>query len=367
MDNKVGIGVIGTGFARRVQIPAFRTCPNAEIVSVASASLENARGTAEEFGIGHFSDDWRETALHVDVHLVCITTPPKLHREMVLFALEHGKHVLCEKPMAMNVAEAEEMADAARLSSRLAIIDHELRFLPGRRVAREMLGKGAIGEVRHAKAIFQAPHRGDPAIPWNWWSDAEMGGGALGAIGSHIIDSFHWFLGAAVTEVFCQLHAHIRERADKSGTVRAVTADDQANMILRFDDSDLVSGATGLVSISMTESPGFRNRVEFYGPEGTLRVDHRGEVFLAKTGDTGFIEIAVDLGAPVDGVADTGFSRGFMSFAPSIIDAIRNGRNQVDEAATFEDGLRVQRVLDASRESSSLGKTLSIGETDRFL
>src|SRR5881392_954361 len=130
MSGRVGIGIIGTGFARRVQIPAFRACKNAEIVSVASGRLENARETAEEFGVKHFTGDWRETVLHKNVDFVCITTPPSLHCEMTLVALEHGKHVLCEKPMAMNVSEAEEMLAAADAAGVMALIDHELRFQP---------------------------------------------------------------------------------------------------------------------------------------------------------------------------------------------------------------------------------------------
>src|SRR5215211_3029582 len=100
MSKKVGVAIIGTGFARKVQLPSFAACEDAELVSVASGSLDNARATAEEFGMRHLTDDWRETVSRDDVDLVCITTPPKLHLEMTLFALASGKHVLCEKPMA---------------------------------------------------------------------------------------------------------------------------------------------------------------------------------------------------------------------------------------------------------------------------
>ena len=169
MSKTVGIGIIGTGFARKVQIPAFLACENVVIASVASGSIENARATAEECGAAHFTSDWRETVSRDDVDLVCITTPPNLHREMTLAAIEHGKHILCEKPMAMNVAEASEMTAAAKDKPLLALIDHELRFQPGRSVAYKMLRNGVIGKIRHAKFVFQAPHRGDPNIPWNWW------------------------------------------------------------------------------------------------------------------------------------------------------------------------------------------------------
>lgn len=204
MKEQIGIAVIGTGFARKVQIPAFLACDGVHIASIASGSLENARATAEECGATHFTDDWRETIARDDVDLVCITTPPNLHREMTLLGIEHGKHILCEKPMAMNLAEAEEMAAAAEGKPLLALIDHELRFQPGRQIAYKMLRDGAIGKIRHVKSIFQAPHRGDPNIPWNWWSDKSVGGGALGAINSHIVDSLNWFLGSDIASVSCQ-------------------------------------------------------------------------------------------------------------------------------------------------------------------
>ena len=355
MKTPVGIGIIGTGFARRVQIPAFQKCEGAEIISVASGTIENAKATAEEFGISHFTDDWRETASRDDIDLICITTPPKLHREMTLTAIEHGKHVLCEKPMAMNAVEAREMTDAANSDGVLALIDFELRFQPGRQKAYKMLRQGAIGKIRHAKYHFQAPHRGDPKGEWNWWSDERAGGGALGAIVSHVIDSFLWFLGTDISSVFCQLQTHVKDRTDTGGTVRPVTTDDESLLILRFADGDLTTDTTGLVSVSMTEYPKYKNRIELYGTEGSIAVDQRGELFMARAGDSDWAEIEVDLGEGIAGVPDTGFSRGFMAFAPEIVEAIREGRTEIVHAATFTDGLKVQRVLDGARESASSG------------
>ncbi|MFZ1701260.1 MAG: Gfo/Idh/MocA family oxidoreductase [Pyrinomonadaceae bacterium] len=362
MRDRIGIGIIGTGFARRVQIPAFKTCEGAAVLSVASGSLDNAQGTADEFGIGHLTDDWRDTVLHPEVDLVCITTPPDLHLEVTLFALKHSKHVICEKPMAMNVAEAEEMARAAEGQPLLALIDHELRFQPGRLLAYSMLRDGAIGKVRHAKAVFQAPLRGDPGIAWNWWSDAAAGGGALGAIGSHVIDSFHWFLGADMASVFCQLQTHIKERRTRTGEVRTVTSDDEANMLLRFADGEITEDATGLVSVSMTENPKYQNTMEFYGTAGAMRVGHLGEVWIAKAGESDWTEIDVDLGDLLPGMPDTGFARAFLKFAPKIVDAIRRGETSIEHAATFADGVRVQWILDAARESNSTGRAVAVSK-----
>ena len=361
MKPKVGIGIVGTGFARRVQIPAFLASGGAYIASVASGTLANAEATASECGARHFTADWRETVSLPDVDLVCITPPPNLHREMALFAIKHGKHVLCEKPMAMNVAEAVEMTNATAGKPILALIDHELRFQPGRQVAFTMLREGVIGKVHHAKYIFQAPHRGDPNIPWNWWSDIDQGGGALGAINSHVVDSFNWFLGTDISSVFCQLQTNIKERRDAAGEMRAVTSDDEANMLLRFADSELTDDATALVSVSMTEFPKYTNRIEFYGKHGAIRVGSRGNVYMTNSEEKTWNEVAVDLGIPIEGVPDTGFSRGFMAFAPVIINAIRDARSTIEHAATFADGVRVQRILDAARESDRTGSVVLTG------
>ena len=361
MKETVGIGIIGTGFARKVQIPAFQSCDIARIVSVASGSVENARATAEEFGIPHFTDDWRQTIARDDVDLVCITTPPNLHHEMALGSVRNGKHVLCEKPMAMSADEARAMTEAAENAGVLALIDHELRFLPGRMYAYELLRQNTIGTVRHVKCHFQAPHRGDPTLPWNWWSDEGQGGGALGAIGSHVIDSFHWFLGTSISNVFCQLQSHVKQRPLSGGDMKPVTSDDESMMVLRFADGDLTSDATGLVSISMTEYPRYRHRVEFYGTKGALAVEARGEVFVAEgSAEKEWKEIGVDFGEPIPGVPDTGFSSGFTVFAPKIVDAIAAGSSEVANAATFADGLDVQRVLDAAKESNRGGHVVKL-------
>ena len=360
MTEQVGIGIIGTGFARKVQIPGFRSVDGCKVVSIASARLDNARATAEEFGVEHFTDDWRQTVARGDVDLVCITTPPVLHKEMTLFAIENGKHILCEKPMAMNIAEAEEMTEAAKKANLIAIIDHELRFLPGRQRAFTMLREGAIGKVRHAKYNFRAAYRGNPDLPWNWWSDIEQGGGALGAIDSHVIDSLLWLLDTDITSMFCQLQTHIPERRDGNGKTHKVTSDDQADMLLRFADSELTENASGLVACSMSEPPEYMNRIELFGDKGSMRIDNLGELYVGKSGETEWTRVEVD--EPIAGSPnDNGFSRGFKYIAPKIVEAIREGKDTVEGAATFADGVTVQRILDAARESDAIGSVVILG------
>src|SRR5690242_1331010 len=151
----VGIGIIGTGFARTTQIPGFRDCMGAKVVAIASGHRERAEAVAKEFGIPHVASDWHEVVAHSDVDLVSVVTPPATHMEITLAALEHRKAVLCEKPMAMNADEAKRMVEKARAANVLALIDHELRFLNSRRTMRGMLQTGAIGTVRHCNYVFR--------------------------------------------------------------------------------------------------------------------------------------------------------------------------------------------------------------------
>jgi predicted dehydrogenase len=361
MKNTVKIGFIGTGFARRVQIPSFLACEGAEIVSVASFRLENAEATAREFNIPNFTDDWQDTVSRKDVDLICVTTPPDTHFEMTMRALELGKHVLCEKPMAMNAAEAQAMLDAAQAENVLALIDHELRFQKGRQKAFEILRSGEIGKIRHAKYNFRNSSRGDENLPWTWWSDKNSGGGALGAIGSHCIDSFRWFLGAEISQIFCQLQTHIKERKDeKNGDMTEVTSDDEANLTLRFTESDLTEDATGIISISMVEYPNYQNIIEFFGTRGAIRVNFLGEIEIAKAGERDWREIPVEIGKSVEGIFDSGFPSGFMAFAPKIVEAVREGQTEIEYAATFADGLQVQKVIDAAHESNESGCAVKI-------
>ena len=363
MNQKINIGIIGTGFARKVQIPAFLNCEGAEITSVASGHRENAEQTAREFGVKHFTDDWRETIDRDDVDLICITTPPDTHYEMTIRALENGKHVLCEKPMAMSENEAREMTERAKQKNVLALIDHELRFLHGRQKAYSMIRSGEIGKIRHVKCSFRNGSRGNPDLPWNWWSDAKSGGGALGAIGSHLIDSIFWFTDAEISELFCQLQTHVKNRRhEKSGEMLAVTSDDESNLILRFAENDLTKDATGTVSVSMVEYGDYQNRMEFFGTKGALRVEHRGEIFLAEAAENEWKPIEIDLGQGIEGVPDTGFSRGFVNLAPKIIEAIQTGKTEIEHAATFADGCKVQKILDAARTSDESKCSVKISD-----
>lgn len=355
----VGIGIIGTGFARTTQIPGFRDCMGAKVVAIASRNRERAETIAKEFSIQHVADNWQELVRHPDVDLVSVVTPPSTHMEITLAALEQGKAVLCEKPMAMNAGEAALMVEKAKAAGVLALIDHELRFLNSRRVMRGMLQTGAIGSVRHGNYVFRSDYRAI-ARPWDWWSDEKMGGGALGAIGSHVVDSFRWIMSAEVTKVLGMLTTHIKERPDKAGGMRPVTTDDEAKLLFRFSDGPHTEGATGAASISVVESGKYENRLEIYGTKGALMVEETGELWRSPTGSGAWRPVQVDQDHMAQGMREGSWSRGFTAFSVAICEALRAGRNTVKDAATFEDGYRVQLALDAIRASNDSGCWVTI-------
>ena len=220
---------------------------------------------------------------------------------------------------------------------------------------RELVRRGEVGKVRHAKLTFRADSRADPNRPWNWWSDEKQGGGTLGAIGSHVIDGFRWILGTEVSEVFCNLATHIRERKDESGARREVTTDDETNMILRFSDSELTEGATGAASLSMVESGKPEHRLEIFGSRGALMVEENGRLWQSRSGEGEWKQVETDPGELAEGMRDGGWARGFTAFSRKIVEALNEGRTSVDGAATFEDGYRTQLVLDAARRSDEGG------------
>ena len=359
----VGIGIVGTGFARTTQIPGFRDCMGAKIVAVASRSRERAEAVGKEFGIEYVAHDWQDLIAHKDVDLVSIVTPPSTHMEIALAALDHRKAVVCEKPMALNAAEAARMVEKANAAGVLALIDHELRFLNSRRVMRGMLQTGAIGSVRHCNYVFRSDYRGIADRAWDWWSDEDMGGGALGAIGSHVVDSFRWMLSTEVTKVLGMLSTHIKQRPDKaSAGMRTVTTDDEAKLLFRFSDGEHTNDATGAASISVVESGKYENRMEIYGTKGALMVEETGELWRSPTGSGVWRPVEVEQDHMAQGMREGSWSRGFTAFAVAICEAMRAGRTVVKDAATFEVGYRVQLVLDALRESNESECWVTVGQ-----
>jgi predicted dehydrogenase len=341
MSNK-GVGIIGTGWGTRVQAPAFRAA-GLEVTALAGSQPAKTAQIAGDLGVAWHTADWRALLERPDLALVSIVTPPSLHREMAIAALEAGKHVVCEKPTALNAGEAEAMLAAAQAHPELlALIDHELRFLPAVRHARALITDGAIGTPRHADARFISSGRSDAAKPWTWWSDAAQGGGSLGAIGSHAIDLLRFFLGDEVQQAQGLINAFVAERTDAQGGMRAVTADDFAAATLRFTRGTIATLTAG--AVARIDEP---SSVTIYGAEGTLRFTE-GRLLHAAPG-AAFSDITPPHTVSFPEGISGDFPQGTVYIGHALHAALNGDRTATGPAATFADGLAIQRVLDAIR------------------
>lgn len=343
------VGIIGAGFARSTQAPAFQACPGVEVVSIASAHPEHAEQAARELGIPRAMQDWRELVRDPGVDLVSIVTPPHLHREMAVAAVNAGKAVLCEKPTALEAPEAEVMWMAAEQRGVLALLDHQLRFLPSRQRMREIIQSGELGTIQHARVRFRSDSRAGPGRPWDWWSDMARGGGLLGAIGSQAVDALRFLLGREPQEVLGVLATHISTRADaQTGEPRLVTSDDEVQALLNFG-----WGLTAAVSLSAVEPGKPLHVVEVFGSRGGLRVEGL-DLLRAEVGGRKWepVELPAPERLPA-GMADSEWAHGFLLYARAITESLRAGAQFVPGAATFQDGWRNQSVLDAIRRSHS--------------
>jgi predicted dehydrogenase len=337
------IGIIGTGFGARVQTPLFRQA-GLEVVALAGFHREKTRKIAAELGM-RAHDDWRELIASPDLDLISVTTPPSEHREMAIAVLEAGKHVLCEKPTALNADEARDLVAAAkRHPDQIAIIDHELRFVPSLRDARERLGE--IGAVRYAEVRYSSPSRGDRTREWNWWSDAARGGGIWGAVGSHFVDALRWF-GMEIESVQAMLHTIVDRRPFGDGT-REVTSDDLASIDLR-----LRGGALAVMSLSTVSSgPDEAAMMTIHGESGAMRLI--GQEVLLSRGGSPFEQIAGPAPKLPGNSPGGAFGTGTLYLGHALRAALDDGdRSALAPAATFEDGLMQQRVLDAGRKASA--------------
>ncbi|HBY95152.1 MAG: Gfo/Idh/MocA family oxidoreductase [Ardenticatenaceae bacterium] len=340
VKERIRVAIIGTGFGRRVQIPAFQASPRASVVAICSRTPAHAEQTARDYGMPRSYTDYAAMLDAEAPDLVSIVTPPDLHADMAVQALERGIHVLCEKPMALDTRQAERMLRAAERSAKVHAIDHELRFNPNRRKIKELLAGGHLGRPYQAVLTYFSDFHADPRIGWDWWSDSVRGGGALGAVGSHEIDLLEWWFGP-IEAVSADLYAAIQERPGPAGSPLPVTSDDTLALLIRHR-----SGTSSQVLISNVAWGPRRETTWILCEQGSLELQGHDRLLLFEPDDPGGHDIsqpdALDLPPRLE---DRAPPRAFVRLADHLCTVIADGVAQ--EGATFEDGLRTQWVMDA--------------------
>ncbi|TWD84768.1 putative dehydrogenase [Kribbella amoyensis] len=375
----LGIGLIGYAFMGAAHSQAWRSAPrffelplHPDLNVLCGRDAEAVTAAADRLGWKETETDWRKLLQRDDVDLVDVCTPGDSHAEIAIAALEAGKHVLCEKPLANTVAEAEAMtaaADAAAAKGIRSMVGFTYRRVPAIGLARKLVADGRIGTIRHVRAQYLQDWIADPEAPLSWRLDKEKAGsGALGDIGAHIVDLTQFITGERITEVSGQLETFVKERpkaaahSGLSGTASAergpVTVDDAAVFISRFS-----GGAVGVFEATRFAT-GRKNaiRIEINGSASSLSFDFEDMNLLhyydanEDPETAGFRRILAT--EPVHPYVGAwwppghllGYEHGFTHQVVDLIAAIAEGK---DPAPSFADGLQVQRVLAAVEDSSA--------------
>ena len=370
----IGYGFMGAAHSQGWRVaPRFFDLPSTpEMTLLVGRNAAAVASAASKWGWNETSVDWREAIARDDIDVIDIVTPGESHAEIAIAALAAGKHVLCEKPLANTVEEAEAMAEAAADAAQrgvYAMVGFTYRRVPAVALAREIVANGDIGEVRQVRAEYLQDWLVDERVPLAWRLQKERAGsGALGDIGAHAIDLSQFITGQHLVDVAGTIETVVRERpllesgSGLSGTagtgVGPVTVDDLALFTGRFD-----GGALGSY-VATRMSTGRKNalRIEVSGSRGAIAFDVEDLNALhvydgtAPADRRGFTKILVTepehpyLGAWWPAGHMLGYEHGFSHQAKDFVEAIVAG---VQPEPSFADGLRVQRVLSAVERSSA--------------
>ena len=266
MNNQsIGIAIVGTGFGQKVHIPAFQNHPRTEIMAVYHRNLTQAKAIASTHNIPYAVDNINDIIALPKVQGVAISTPPFLHYDQAKQVLLAGKHLFLEKPVTLNVKEAEELHQIAQTTGAITAIDFEFRFVPAWQLLAEYLASNYVGKKRFIKIDWLVSGRADSSRPWNWYSSKEQGGGMLGAVGSHAFDYINWLFGK-IKRLSGKLSTTIPFRPEpKSGELKLVDADDTCSIMLELED-----GTPCQICFSSVTYNGRGHWIEVYGDRGTL-------------------------------------------------------------------------------------------------
>ena len=388
MTENLRVAMIGYGFMGAAHSQGWRVAPRFfDLPAQPSMSVVVGRNhaavtaAAEKWGWQEAATDWRDVIARDDIDVVDIVTPGDTHAEIAIAALEAGKHVLCEKPLANSVAEAEAMTDAAARAAERGVrsmVGFTYRRVPAATFARDLVAAGRIGEIRQVRASYRQDWLMDAEAPLTWRMQKDRAGsGALGDIGAHAVDLSEYITGLRLQSVSGVIDTIVAERPllgegrGLSGTAStergAVTVDDIALFSGRYGASDggyaplgifeatrfatgrknaltiEVSGSLGAVSFDLERM----NELDFY--DATLPSTEQGfRKILVTEHDHPYLAPWWPAGHML------GYEHGFSHQVVDFVTAIAEG---TQPRPSFEDGLHVQRVLDAVERSSAAGSS----------
>ncbi|OLF05061.1 dehydrogenase [Actinophytocola xinjiangensis] len=365
----IGVGMVGHAFMGAVHSHAWRSAHRffdlpvvPHLAVLGGRDLGRTKAAAAKFGWASVQTDWRELVNSPDVQVVDICTPGDSHAEIAIAALAAGKHVLCEKPLANTVEEAERMAEAAADASAKGVrsmVAFNYRRVPAIAYARKLITDGRIGTVRHVRAVYLQDWLSDEQAPMTWRLRKDTAGsGALGDLGAHLVDATQYLVGEPLTGVSAVTNTFVHRRpTEDGGGLDDVTVDDAALFLGRFAGGAVASYEATRFALGRKNGM----RVEVNGSKGSLAFDFESmnelSFYDGAEGDAaGFRRILVT--EPTHPYVGAWWPPGHIlgyehTFTHEVVDFVRAIAEGVDPSPSFADGLRVQRVLAAVEQSAN--------------
>ena len=376
----LGVGMVGFGFIGKVHAHAYRSQrlfydpPPAlpKLVGVCTSRPETARRAAEQGEFEFGTDRFEDLLARDDIQVIDVATPNQFHREQVIAALEVGKHVYCDKPLAVTLDDARAVVAAANARPELSHgMAFHCRFIPATMRARQLIEAGRVGRVYHFRAAYLHSGYEDPSRPLSWRLSKDAGGGVLSDLGSHIIDLMGWLLGP-YESVEAGAETFIRERPTAAGGGGRAPVEVEDYVCFR---TRMQSGALGCVEASRFAT-GAQDQLEFaiYGERGALRFDLMSPNWLSffdahdpagdLGGERGFKLVeCVQRYAKPNALPSPKLSIGWIRYhihsVQDFLAAVAEGRLG---GATLLDGAYVQAVDAAVRESAATGARAVVPE-----
>jgi len=343
--DRVGVALLGCGFVAEIHADCYqRFVPEAHVMVVAGRNEAKTRAFAERFGIPHYVTDYRKALALEELHIADVCIPNYLHAEATVAAASAGKHVICEKPLCMNLREADEMiAACARAGVRLMYAE-ELCFAPKYVRAKQLVDEGALGKVYLVK---QSEKHYGPHADW-FWDVGRSGGGVMLDMGCHAIEFFRWILGKPrALSVYAQMGTYAH--GDKT------RGDDNSIALVEFE-----GGAVGMAEESWAKRGGMDDRAEIYGSEGVTYADLLHGNALETYSEVGYgyaVEKAPETKGWTFTVFEEAWNYGFPQELAHFVDCVKNGTPPLE---TGEDGRAALEIIMAAYESAATGRKVEL-------
>ncbi|MFC4386726.1 Gfo/Idh/MocA family protein [Gracilibacillus marinus] len=371
----VSVALIGYQFMGKAHSHAYRDLNfyfdnplKAELKVIVGRNEASVKEAQEKFGFESYETDWRNVINREDIDVIDIVTPNHTHAEIAIAAAEAGKHIITEKPLALNVEEAKRMLEAVRKNGVKHMICHNYRYVPAVQFAKKLIEDGKLGRIFHYRANYLQDFIVDPNFPLVWRLKKEVSGsGALGDIGAHSLDLARYLIGE-FDEIVATMETFIKERpiGEMTGGLSAkgdtsqmgeVTVDDAVTVLARFKN-----GALGTFEATRFATGNRnKNKFEINGEKGSIRWDmeHMNflEVYFAddEIGEQGFrlVNCTEEEHPYVGAYWPAGHIIGYEHTFIHLIDAFFRGiASDTQPTPNFEDGVINQRILEAIEQSA---------------